>query len=144
MSTLSICVRNWYLRWAYESGTGACNEHTRQLLMRAQSAVSSKHAEHTGQERMRNLRIQVRNGCVPWPYRSGTDAYPEHMGQEAYPEHTRQFLTHMLSISVKIPYLKRSLQHMLSKSMRVRKWCVHWAYAYWCAHSACASEIKCA
>ncbi len=42
-------------------------------------------------------------------------------------EHTHQFLTHMLSISVKIPNLKRSLQSMLS--IRVRNWCVHWAYA---------------
>ncbi len=73
MRTLSIrvrnsracwaCVRSWCVRWAYESGTGACTEHMRQVLMRAQSAVPSKHA--------------VRNWCVPWAYGSGTDACTE-------------------------------------------------------------------
>jgi hypothetical protein len=43
------------------SGTGACTEHTRQVLMRGQSAVAAKYAEHAYQELMRTLSIRVRN-----------------------------------------------------------------------------------
>ncbi len=68
MRALCKCVRKWCVRWAYESGTGAYTEHTRQVLTRAQSAVPSKHAEHTGQELIRLLSIL-----------SGTDALPVHI-----------------------------------------------------------------
>ncbi len=103
-------VRNWCVCWAYESGAGACTDHMRQVLMRAQSA---KNSEQTHQELLRTLSVRVRYWCVRWAYESGTDAYPEH-----------QFLTRMLSISIKIPNLKRSLQSMLS--MRVRNRCKCW------------------
>ncbi len=53
-----------------ESGTDAHTEHSHQELIRAQSTVPSKHAEHTCQEHY---------------------AYPEHTGQE---------LMHILSIRV--------------------------------------------
>jgi hypothetical protein len=52
----------WRARWACASRTDACAEHTSQELVRAQSAVPSKHTEHV--------------------YASGTDAYPEHKDQE--------------------------------------------------------------
>ncbi len=84
--------------------------------MCAQSVFPSKNAEHMHQEMMCTLSIRVRNWCIHWTYESGTDAYLEHM---------HQFLTRMLSISIKILYLKRSLQSMLSK--HIRNWCVHWA-----------------
>jgi hypothetical protein len=98
--TLSVRIRNWCMRWAYKSGTGACTEHTDQVLMRAQGAVPSKHAEHTQQELMRTLSIQVRNWCVHWAYASGTNACTLHRVQ--------------------------SLQNMLS--IRIRNGCVPWAY----------------
>jgi hypothetical protein len=48
MRTLSRCI---------SSGNGACTEHMRQVLRRAQNAVSSKHAEHKHQEMMCTLSI---------------------------------------------------------------------------------------
>ncbi len=75
--TLSVRVRNWCINWAHESGTGACTEHTPQILMHAQSAFPSKHAEHTHQELMRTLSIRVRNWCVHWAYASGCLAPPK-------------------------------------------------------------------
>ncbi len=151
MRALSMCVRNWCVCLAYESGTGACTEHTHQVLMCAQRAFPLINAEHTHQELMRTLSIRVRNWCVRWAYKSGTDAYPEH---------THQFLTRMLSISIKIPNLKevppnhaehtrKELVRMLS--IRDRNWCTCWAFAsipYTCISSlrlcsACASETKC-
>ena len=88
--------------------------------MHAQSAVSSKHAEHTHQELMPTLSIRVRNWCVCWAYVSGTDAHAER---------THQFLMRMLSISVKIPNLTRAFKVQTMLSIRVRNWCVHWACA---------------
>jgi hypothetical protein len=90
-------VRNWCVRWACESGTGACTEHTHQVLMRAQSAFPSKNAEHTHQELMRTLSIWVRNWCVCSACASVPDAYAQH---------AHKFLTRMLGISIKIPNLK--------------------------------------
>jgi hypothetical protein len=99
--------------WAYESGTDACTEHTRQELMLTVS-------------------IRVRNWCVHWAYESGTDLCTERTyeiwkgpfktcllwayasGTDAYAEHTPKELMRALSV-------------------RVRNWCV-------C--SACASEIN--
>ena len=59
----------------YESGTGACTEHTHQVLMRAQRAFPSKKAEHTHQELMRmlSMRISSLRACsvyasVPYAY----------------------------------------------------------------------------
>ncbi len=74
--------------------------------MRAQSAFPSKNAEHVA---------------------PGTDAYPEHA--DAYAQHAHQFLTRILSISIKVPNLKevptnhaehtrKELERMLS--IRVR------------------------
>jgi hypothetical protein len=91
MRALSILVRNWSEHWVYASGINACTERS------AHCPVSSKHAEHKHQELMRTLSIRVRNWCVHWACTSGTDAYPERM---------HQFLTLMLSISVKIPNWK--------------------------------------
>jgi hypothetical protein len=131
MRALSMPVRNWCIHWAYESGTGACTEHTYQVLICAQSTFPLKKCwAYTSGTDAYTLSIRVRNWCVRWAYESGTDAYPEH---------THQFLTHMLSISIKIPNLKRSLQSMLCNvhackelmralSVCVRNWCVHWAY----------------
>ena len=45
----------------YESGIGACTEHTHQVLIHAQSAVPLKHAEHTHQELIPTLSICIRN-----------------------------------------------------------------------------------
>ncbi len=50
---LSTQERNWYVRWAYESGTDACTEHKGQEMMHVLSEmyeilhVPSKHAVHT-------------------------------------------------------------------------------------------------
>ncbi len=82
------------------------------------------------------LSKRISYWCVPWAYGSGTDAYPE--------QHMHQFLTRMLSISIKNSKFEKSLQNMLSNEhackelmraliVRVRNWC---------ARSACASEIK--
>ncbi len=66
MRTLSLRVRNWCVHWAYQSETGACTEHTHQLLIRAQSAVPLKHDDHDnmGQELMHALSVHVRNWCA--------------------------------------------------------------------------------
>ncbi len=64
-------VRNWYVGWAEESGTGACTEHMHQELMPSLSTVSSKHAsgtdmctEHTGQELKRTMSINISFLCI--------------------------------------------------------------------------------
>jgi hypothetical protein len=148
--TLSMRVRNWCLHWACASGIDACTEHARQELMRMLSirvrnwCVHWAYASGTNActERIpfkkcwayalgtdASLSIRVRNWCVRWAYESGTDAYPEH---------THQFLTRILSISIKIPNLKevppnhaehtcKELVRMLS--IRVRNWCACWSYA---------------
>jgi hypothetical protein len=106
MRAQCMCVKNWCVHcWAYESGTNAYTEHSRQELICALSAVLSKHAEHTCQEHY---------------------AYPEHTGQE---------LMHILSIRVRnySVHWAQSFQNMLSirvrnimrtLSIRVRNWCV--------------------
>jgi hypothetical protein len=73
----------------------------RMLSLILRSAVPSKHSEHTHQGLMRTLIERVRNWCVRWAYASGTDAHAEH---------THQFITRILSISVKIPNLKRAFK----------------------------------
>ncbi len=130
MRALSMHDRNWCIRWAYESGTDACTEHTRQVLMRAQSAFPSKNAEHThqglmrtlsehtGQELMCSLSIRVRNWCVPWAYASVSYAYAQHKYNNSKFE--------------KVP--SKHAEHAIKELMRtlsvcVRNWCVHWAYA---------------
>ena len=137
--TLSMCIRNWCVHWACASGADACTEHARQELIRtlsirvrnwcvhwayvlgtnvctecipfkkcwAYASGNDAYPEHTGQELMHSLNIRVRNWCVPWAYASVSYAYD--------------------SISIKILYLKRSLQSKLS--MHIRNWCVHWACA---------------
>ncbi len=119
MRALSMRGRNWSVCWAYMSVTDVC-------------------AEHMSHELVHTLSIRVHRAQTCWAYASGTDAYPKQWvrnwcvclayasGTDAYHEHTHQFLTRVLSISVKIPILKRSLQIMLF--MLVRNWCVHWAY----------------
>jgi hypothetical protein len=99
--TLSMRVRNWCVHWACASGADACTEHARQELM------------HT-------LSIRVRNWCMHWAYVLATYVCTERIpfkkcwayasGNDAYPEHTGQELMHSLNI-------------------RVRNWCVPWAYA---------------
>ncbi len=99
--TLSMRVRNWCMHWACASGTDECTEHARQELICT-------------------LSIQVRNWCVHWAYATGTNACTEHIlfnkcwayasGTDAHPEHTGQELRPSLSI-------------------RVRNWCIPWAYA---------------
>jgi hypothetical protein len=70
----------------FKGSSGASNFLRRMLSLILGRAVPSKHAEH----------IRIKNWCVPWAYGSGTD--------------THQFLTRMLSISVKIPNLKRAFK----------------------------------
>jgi hypothetical protein len=62
MRTLSIRVRQELMR-ALSIRVRNLSMHLASLqeLMRAQSAGSSKHAEHTHQELMRTLSIRVRN-----------------------------------------------------------------------------------
>ncbi len=110
--------RNWCIPWAYASVSNVYAQHKRKNSKFEK--VPSNHAEHGCKELMLALSVRVRNWCVLQVYASGTDTYPDH-----------QFLTCMLSISIKIPILKRSLHNVLS--MRVRNWC---------PRSACASEIK--
>ncbi len=106
------------------------------------------------QELMHALSIWVRNWCMHWAYMSGTNASTERSpfktcwaytsGTDAYPEHTHHYLMRILSVSVKIPNLKRFPQNMLI--MCIRNWWVHLAYASGTdactVRSACASEIK--
>ena len=99
--TLSMRVRNWCVHWACASGADACPEHALQELMRT-------------------LSIRVRNWCVHWAYVLATNVCTERIplkkcwayasGNDAYPEHTGQELMHSLNI-------------------RVRNWCIPWAYA---------------
>ncbi len=129
MRTLSIRVRNWCVRWAYASG-----------IMRAGKSRQNMLNIYTHQELMHTLSIRVRT--------------------DAFSEYTRQglmctlsicisfLLVCFLSISIKAPNLKRSLQNM--PGMGIRNWNVHWACASgtmsalsvrvrnWCARSACA------
>ncbi len=119
--TLSMRIRNWCMHWECATGNDA-------------------YPEHTCQELMWVLIICVRNWWVYWACAPGTNACEEPSpfktswafapGTAAHPEHTCiciSFLRRMLSLSVKIQNLKRSLQNMLS--IRVRNWCVHWASA---------------
>jgi hypothetical protein len=111
--TLSICIRNSCVQWAYASGTYACTEHTHQKLsmlrIRNLCVNWAYHAsgtyactEHTHQELMRALSTHVRYLCVNWAYyASGTYACTEHTHQEL-----------MRALSIHIRYL-----------------CMHWAYA---------------
>ncbi len=117
MRTLSISIRNWSVRWAYESITGACTEHTRQELMHAVSAVPSKHAENMHQELMHTLCIRVRNWCVCSAHMSGT-GHNVSMCISFYPytQHKHKNLN-----------LKRSLQNMLI--IHIRNCWVHWVCA---------------
>ncbi len=150
MRTLSIRARNWCSPWACASGTNVHPEHTRQFLTRmlsmrisfpifqmfilytlsrrvrnwcvhwAWASGTDGCTEHACQELMRMLSIRVRNWCVHWAYASCTNACKERLplkkcwayasGTDAYPEHTGQKLMRLLSI-------------------RVRNWCVPWAYA---------------
>ncbi len=142
LCTLSMCIRNWCVLWACTSGTDAYAEHTPQELMRALRIQVRNWCVHWASIRVRYqcvhrvqslqnmLSIRIRNWCIPWAYGSGTVAFAEHM---------HQFLARMLSISVKIPNLKRSLPTMLindhahkelmrALSMHIRNWCVHCAY----------------
>ncbi len=119
---LSTRIRNSCMHWAYyASGTRERTEHTRhQELVRALSILGTDACtEYMHQELMHALgTLRIRNLCVHWAYALGTYACSEHI---------HQFLMRMLSISVTIQNLKRSLLDMLS--IRVRNSCVHWAYA---------------
>ena len=126
MRMLSIRVRNWCVHWAYESGTGACTEHTHQVLMRAQSAFPEKNAEYTHQELMRTLSIRVRNWCIC----SACTSVPD-----TYAQHAHQFLTHMLSIGIKISNLKEvptnHTEHTRKELVRMLSICVRFSCACW-------------
>ncbi len=65
--------RNWFVHWAYVSGTDSF-------------------AEHTYQELIHLLSIRVRNWFICWAYVSGTDSFAEHTCQE---------LIRMLSIRIR-------------------------------------------
>jgi hypothetical protein len=107
-------VRNWCVQWAYESGPDSCTEHT-------------------GQELIRALSIRVRTWFLHWAYGSGTDTCTEHTSQELilalsaqvpskHAEHTRQEL-------MSDEYPERTCQKLMrTLSVRVRNWCVRWAY----------------
>jgi hypothetical protein len=131
--TLSMRVRNWCVHWACASETDACAEHTSQKLIRALSIWVRNWCVHWAYASGTKACTERSPSKTGWAYASGTNAYPEHTGQgfDAYLEHTHQFLTRMLSISVKLPNLKRSLQHMLSMCVRNR-----------CVHRACASGTE--
>ncbi len=85
MHALSLRLRNWCVRWAYASGADECMEHRSPKLVRALSAVPSKHADHTRQKPMCALSMHIRNWC---------------------PVHTHQFLTNIPCIRVKLQIWK--------------------------------------
>ncbi len=105
--------------------------------MRAQSAVPSKHAEHTHQGLMCTLRIHFRNWCVP-----------EHMGQKLmrtlsirisflrYAQHKRKNSKFLKVPSKHAEHARNELMHALSVSF------MNWCARSECARSECASEIK--
>jgi hypothetical protein len=130
--TSMLSMRNSFpifqmLHSACALGTDVCTENARQEMMRTLSihvrnwCECSAYASGTG-EGTEHTYVPGTNACTErspsWAYASGTDAQPEHM---------HQFLTHMLSISLKNQNFKRFLQNMLR--IRVRNWCVHWASA---------------
>ncbi len=93
--------------WAYESGTDAWTEHT-------------------GQERMLTVSIQVRNWCVRWAYGSGTEECAEHTSQELI----RALSAHMKFEKIPSKHSEHTRQELMrTLSIRVRNWCVRWAYA---------------
>ncbi len=69
--------------------------------------------------------------CAPWACASGTDAHPEH---------TNQFLTRMLSMRISFPIFQMFILYTLN--MRVRKWCVHWAWAWASGTDACIENSR--
>jgi hypothetical protein len=123
MWALSICIRNWCVRWVYGSGAGACTENKCQELMSKVNAhmkfekVPSKHAEHIRHELIRL-----------WAYASVPYVYAQH--------------------KCKNSKFKKSLQNMLS--LRIRNWYMQWAYtsgyAAWTEHTRpeqmCALSIQ--
>ncbi len=155
MWALSICIRNWCVRWVYGSGAGACTENKRQELMIKVNAcmkfekVPSKLAEHISQELIRL-----------WAYASVSYVYAQHKRKNSkfkkslqnmlslrirnwcICSESYQFLTYMLSMfwrdlfkfhtcihaqhKRKNSNFKKSLQNMLS--LRIRNWYMQWAY----------------
>ena len=86
----------------------------------AYGSGSHSHAEHARQELMRMLSMLVRNWCVCWAYESGTGACTEH--------------THQVLMRAQGAFLSENAEHthqelMRTLSIRVRNWCVCWAYA---------------
>ncbi len=103
LRTLSMRVRNWCVRWAYESGTDACAEHMSQELVCALGIRVRELNVNRAQSLKKMLSICIRN----WG----------HTGQELMHTWAYALVSYtygMLSISVKIPNLKRSLRSMLS------------------------------
>ncbi len=86
--TLSMRVRNWWLRrayesgtsvhWAYVSGTNVCKERSPFKTCWACASGIDVYPEHTGQELMRALSIRVRNSwcsAVYSAYKSSGSLY---------------------------------------------------------------------
>jgi hypothetical protein len=106
MRTLSIKVRNWCTPWPYAAVPYTHAQHAHKFCHF--SNVHFVYHQHT-----------CKDWCVHWAYTSGTNACTQHSpfktcwayasGTDAYPEHTGQELMHSLSI-------------------RVRNWCIPWAY----------------
>ncbi len=125
MRALRMRVRNWCVHWAYTSGTDGCTEHTRQVSAQSQCLRPQCWA----------LSILVRNWCICWAYASVPVAYPWAYASVsyAYDQHKRKN-----SKFEKVPlkntdHVRKELMGALS--MRVRNWCMNWAYTseiIWC------------
>ncbi len=64
MHALSVRVRNWFVHWAYVSGTNACTERSPFKTCWAYATGTDAYLDHTGQELMRALCLRVRNWCA--------------------------------------------------------------------------------
>ncbi len=89
----------------FRGSFGAAKFLMRMISLILRSTVPSKYVEHKHQGLIHTLSIRVRNWCIRWAYASGTDAHAECK---------HQFLTRMLSISVKIPNLIRAFNPCLA------------------------------
>jgi hypothetical protein len=123
--TISICIRNWCVHWAYASGTNVCTEGTIKFVK-----APTRHAEHMRQELMRTLSVCIRNWCYCWADASGTEAYPW-----AYASVSYSYARYKCNNS---NFFLKFLQTMLS--IWVRNWCMHWECAS--GTDACAERTR--
>jgi hypothetical protein len=99
-------LRLLWARWAYGSGTDTCTERAHQELMRILTkGISSLRTCSAYASVLPYLKGSF---CISSACALGTDACTEHAYQE---------LMHALSIHM-----------MCALSIRVRTWCMHWAY----------------